>query len=138
MTSAETLRSRVRERLAEQRTLVGELLRQREQLQGSLFARYGVCGKQSCACRTGRKHGPYYVLSTRSGGQGDFSYLDRSQAAKARSLVDSHRQFRAGMRRLKRVSTELVRLLKRYQAAMARQGGRKLGLVRRADVARNR
>ena len=137
MTSAETLRNRVRERLAAQRALVAELLRQREQIQGSLFARYGVCGKPSCACRTGRKHGPYYVLSTRSGGQGDFAYLDSSQAAQARNLVDSHRQFRAGMRRLKRVNTELVGLLRRYQAAMARQGDRRLGLIRRADLARN-
>ena len=63
-------------RLAEQRALVQSLLRLREQLQGSLFARYGECGKEGCVCRRGSKHGPYYVLSTRSGGQGGFAYLE--------------------------------------------------------------
>jgi len=128
MASPETIRSQVRKRLAAQRALVGQLLRLREQLQGSLFARYGVCGKEGCACRVGRKHGPYLVLSTRSGGRGDFAYLDPSQAEKARNLVVRYRQFQAGMRRLKRVNADLVSLLKRYQAAMARQGGLRFGL----------
>ncbi len=66
--------------LLEQRLLVEKLLRLREQLQGSLFARYGVCGKENCICRQGRKHGPYYVLSTRSGGKGGFAYLKGRRA----------------------------------------------------------
>ena len=96
----EDIRQRVRTRLQEQRALVEELLRRREQLPGSLFVRYGVCGKEGCACRTGQKHGPYYVLSTRSGGQGGFSYLDEQQMAEARALVKAYREYRTGMRRL--------------------------------------
>lgn len=128
MSGAEAIRDRVREKLAEQRSLVETLLQLREQLQGSLFARYGVCGKESCVCRTGRKHGPYYVLSTRSGGRGGFAYLEQRRVAKARDLVGRHRRFRTGLRRLRRVNAELVGLLGRYQAAMARRGSRKLGL----------
>src|SRR2546427_5440677 len=101
--STNQIRRRVREKPREQRKLVEELLREREQLQGSLFERWAVCGKDGCACREGRKHGPYYVLSTRSGGSGGFSYLPGSQAAEARDLVKRHRAFRTGMRRLKRV-----------------------------------
>jgi len=78
MREAEELRKRVRARLGEQRTLVQSLLRQRELLQGSVFARYGECGKEGCACRQGRKHGPYYVFSMRSGGKGAFAYLEGS------------------------------------------------------------
>lgn len=128
MLSADAIRTRVRERLAEQRRVVGQLLKLREQLGGSLFARYGVCGKDSCACRAGRKHGPYLVLSTRSGGKGDFAYLDGRQARDARGLVSRHREYRRGMRRLKRVNEELVALLKRYQAATTRQATVRLGL----------
>lgn len=128
MLSPELIRTRVRERLAEQRLVVARLLELREQLRGSLFARYGVCGKPSCACRSGRKHGPYLVLSTRSGGGGDFAYLDARQAREARALVTRYRRYREGMRRLKRVNAELVDLLKRYQAATARRGTQKLGL----------
>lgn len=128
MLSADDLRRRVQQRLLEQRALVRELLRRREQLRGSLFARYGVCGKENCVCRTGRRHGPYYVLSTRSGGKGGFSYLEGPLAEEARSLVSRHREFKAGLRRLRRVNAELLALLGRYQQAMSRRGGRRVGL----------
>jgi hypothetical protein len=124
----EDIRQRVRARLQEQRGLVEDLLKRREQLSGSLFVRFGVCGKQGCVCRTGQKHGPYYVLSTRSGGQGGFSYLDASQMAEARALVKAFREFKAGMRRLRKVSDQIVVLMRRYQDATTRQGSRRVGL----------
>jgi uncharacterized protein DUF6788 len=127
--SPDEIRRRVREKLLEQRELVEDLLRQREQLQGSLFERWAVCGKEGCSCREGKKHGPYTVLSTRSGGKGGFAYLEGSQAAEARELVKRHRVFKAGMRRLKRVGEQLVVLLRRYQESMARRGGRRVGLA---------
>ena len=79
-------------------------------------------------CRTGRRHGPYYVLSTRSGGKGGFAYLEGPRAAEARALVSRHREFQAGLRRLRRINAELVTLLRRYQQAMSRRGGRRVGL----------
>ena len=128
MMSAVAIRRRVQERLSEQRVLVRDLLRRREQLRGSLFERYGVCGKENCVCRTGRRHGPYYVLSTRTSGKGGFAYLEGPRAEEARALVTRYREFKAGLRRLRRTNAELVTLLRRYQQAMARRGGRKVGL----------
>lgn len=128
MATPEGIRSQVRKRLAEQRSLVERMLALREQLHGSLFARYAVCGKQGCACRQGRRHGPYYVLSTRSGGRGGFAYLAPSEAARARGLVAGHRSFRAALRRLRQVNQDLVGLLRRYGAATAKRGDKRLGL----------
>jgi hypothetical protein len=124
----EAIRSRVRTRLREQRALVFELLRRREQLKGSLFVRFGVCGKPGCICRTGQKHGPYYVLSTRSGGRGRFAYLEPSRLDEARALVRAFREYRAGMRRLRLTNERLVTLLRRYQEATARQGTARVGI----------
>jgi hypothetical protein len=124
----EAIRQRVRTKLQEQRALVEEMLRRREQLAGSLFVRFGVCGKEGCVCRTGGKHGPYYVLSTRSAGRGGFSYLDEQQMAEARALVKAYREYRAGMRQLSRVGEQLVVLLRRYQEATTREGTRRVGL----------
>jgi hypothetical protein len=126
MLDPDQLRERVRARLAEQRALVKRLLLLREQLPGSLFARYGTCGKETCTCRTGAKHGPYFVLSTRSAGRGGFQYLEEDQAEKAKGLVERHREFQDGIRKLRRVNAEVVTLLRRYQAAMARRGHQKL------------
>ncbi len=124
----ERIRQRVRTRLSEQRSLVEDLLQRRQQLAGSLFVRYGVCGKENCACRTGQKHGPYYVLSTRSGGRGGFAYLQQSQMAEAKALVTAFREYRAGMRRLRRVGEQIVTLLRRYQEITAREGSRRVGV----------
>jgi len=125
----EQIRGRIRETLAQQRRLVASLLRLREQLHGSLFVRYGQCGKAGCACRTeGRRHGPYYVLSTRTGGRGSFSYLDAPAAREARERVARYRAFRAGLKGLQRVNGSLVDLLRRYQQAQLRKTVRRLGL----------
>ena len=122
------IRQRVRTSLQEQRELVAELLRRREQLAGSLFVRYGVCGKEGCVCRTGQKHGPYYVLSTRSGGKGGFAYLAAARLSQARELVKAYREYRADMRRLRRVNEQLVALLRRYQEATTKRGSRRVGV----------
>src|ERR1700752_2401851 len=122
------IRQRVRTSLQEQRELVADLLRRREQLAGSLFVRFGVCGKQGCVCRTGQKHGPYYVLSTRSGGKGGFAYLEAERFSEARELVKAYREYRAGMRRLKKVNEQLFVLLRRYQEATSRRGSRRVGV----------
>src|SRR5262245_5308256 len=126
MTDPEVLRARIRARLQEQRVLVKRLLHLREQLPGSLFARYGTCGKETCSCRTGEKHGPYFVLSTRSGGRGGFQYLGDAQADAAKDHVGRHREFQDGLRRLRKLGAELVTLLKRYQAGMAQRGRKRL------------
>jgi hypothetical protein len=130
----EVIRRRVRGRLKEQRLLVQDLLHRREMLAGSLFERWGVCGKKGCACRAGQRHGPYYVLSTRSGGRGGFAYLDETQMAEARALVRAYREYRAGFRRLRRVNEQLVGLLRRYQEATVRAGGRRVGTSSRSTV----
>jgi hypothetical protein len=125
----EQIRGRIREALARQRRLVSSLLRRREQLQGSLFVRYGRCGKAGCACQTeGHRHGPYYVLSARTGGRGSFSYLDAPTARAARARVAQYRAFRAGLQSLRRVNGSLVGLLQRYQQAQLRKTVRRLGL----------
>ncbi len=128
LTKQETLQRRIKARLKQQRTLVDSLLTLRQQLQGSLITRYGQCGKQNCVCRRGQRHGPYYVLSTRSGGSGGFTYLERTDAEQARQMVRRFRAFRTGLKRLQRFNQELVELLRRYQLGSAREGGRQLGI----------
>lgn len=126
MTRTAALRKRVQTYLAEQRELVRTLLRLRAQLQGSVFARFGECGKEGCACQTGEKHGPYYVLSSRSAGKGTYVYLDGERVDEVRDLVQQSREFRQGLTRLRKLNQELVVALKTYQKATARTGARKL------------
>jgi hypothetical protein len=128
-TDPAVLRKQVQRLLARQQELVRGLLAQRELVQGSLFTRYGTCGKEGCACREGKGHGPYFVLSARSKAGGAFVYLSKEQAQEARRLVTAGRNYRLGVARLKALNEELIELMKRYQRAQAKAGGRKLGMA---------
>jgi len=128
VTDPEAIRKRVLAHLAEQRSLVETLLSLKEQLQGSVFARYQECRKQGCACSRGEKHGPYYVFSKRSGGKGSYAYLGEEDVPTVRDLVARSREFRAGMKRLQKVNAGLVARLREYQTATAQKGVRRLGL----------
>jgi hypothetical protein len=123
-----SLRKQVQRQLVRQRALVKELLALRDQVQGSVFARYGTCGKEACACRTGKGHGPYTVLSTRGGGRAAFVYLSRDQTRAARQFVAAGRSYRQGMAQLKAINESLLDLMRRYQRAVARSCGRRLGV----------
>ena len=125
---ADTQQKRILRLLTRQRALVSTLLELRRQLRGSVFTRYGTCGKAGCACREGEGHGPYFVLSTRSAGAGGFAYLDARQAAEARTRVAGYRRFRGGLRRLRTLNRELLEALQRYQEAVARREGLRMGL----------
>ena len=48
--------------------------------------------------------------------------------SQARSLVKAHREYRTDLRRLRKVNEQLVVLLRRYQEATARRGGRRVGI----------
>jgi len=122
----DTLRQRVRARLHEQRTLVEKLLQRRELLAGSLFMRWGVCGKKGCICQTGQKHGPYYVLSRRSAGRGGFIYLDKERAGEARALE--------ALGRLSQEAGDLESALTYYQRAAAANPNERAALRRAATL----
>ena len=127
--STQQLRKRIRAQLGEQRSLTQSLLKLREQIRGSLFVRYGKCGKAECSCHLGRGHGPYFVYSSGSRGRGAFAYLGEHDATVAKQLIDRSRAFKREMRRLKKVNEELLVLLRRYQAAAGKRGARRLGIA---------
>lgn len=126
MTRAAALRKRAHTLLLEQRELVRSLLRLRAQLAGSLFTRYGECGKEGCCCQQGEKHGPYYVLSSKVEGKSSFVYLAGEHVGEAKDLVTRSREFRKGLTRLRKVNQSLVVALRQYQKLSARSGARKL------------
>ena len=125
MTRAAAVRKRVHSLLLEQRELVRGLLRLRAQL-GSLFTRYGECGKEGCCCQQGDKHGPYYVLSSKVEGKSSFVYLAGEHVGEAKDLVTRSREFRKGLTRLRKVNQTLVVALRQYQKLSVRSGTRKL------------
>jgi hypothetical protein len=126
MASLVHLEQGIRDRLIEHESLVDALLQERAQIRGSLFSRFAVCGKTGCACARGEKHGPYYVLSSRSGGEGAFIYLKEDQVSRVRELVNRHRRFRKGLRRLRGLSSKLQAMLENYETSATLAGSRQV------------
>ena len=118
----------IRDRLIEHESLVDALLQEKEQIRGSLFSRFAVCGKAACACMQGEKHGPYYILSSRSGGDGSFIYLKEGQVGRVRELVNRHRRFKKGLKRLKGLSSKLHSMFERYETSASQAGSRQAGV----------
>lgn len=75
-------------------------------LAGSVSATYRTCGKPSCVCHRGERHGPYLHVSYREGGRTRSYYVraDRHEAVRegteawqrfqqiARELAEHHRE----------------------------------------------
>ena len=64
-----------------------------------------------------------------SGGSTQEAELPSSEVAWRAKASPSESPFAQGLRRLRKVNAELMALLRRYQHAMARQGGRRVGLT---------
>ncbi|MEO8499492.1 MAG: DUF6788 family protein [Vicinamibacteria bacterium] len=118
----------IRVSLMEHDSLVDALLQEREQIRGSLFSRFAVCGKPNCGCAQGERHGPYYILSSRSGGEGAFIYLKQEQVSRVRELVNRHQRFKKGLKRLKGLSSKLHALFEKYESSAAQAGSRQADL----------
>jgi hypothetical protein len=82
-----------------------------ELLRASYVEQFLTCGKPTCPCHQGRKHGPYSYL-TQSLGAGQirkFLLKSREQQTQARQGTAAYSQFVEGLEELSQVNAELLR-----------------------------
>lgn len=80
-------------------------------LRGSVIEQFLSCGKANCACRQGKKHGPYYYLKT-SLGVGKIhqvSLKSPAQQEQARQGSTAYVQFMEQVEELSQINAELLR-----------------------------
>lgn len=80
-------------------------------IRGSVVERFGTCGKPTCACHAGAKHGPYYFLTQCIAvGQIRKFMLKTSQTqARARDAVAAFNGFYDQLEELSQINAELLR-----------------------------
>ena len=80
-------------------------------IRGSVVERFGTCGKPSCACHSGAKHGPYYYLTqcVAVGQIRKFLLKTPESQATARDAVDAFNRFYDLMEELSQINAELLR-----------------------------
>lgn len=102
-----------RETLQRQRArLLRRLKSPQNLLAASLVELYSRCGKPSCRCRQGFKHGPAYYLSWREEGRTQMLYVPKSMLEEVRQGIEQWKTAGA----LGKVNLKLLRLRKVKQS----------------------
>jgi hypothetical protein len=78
---------------------------------GSLVEQYVTCGKPTCRCAKGAKHGPLYYLYWKEQGRSRSLYVPRDQVKELRSHISNYRRFQV----------ELAAVLRRQLRAWQRR-----------------
>jgi hypothetical protein len=81
-----------------------------ETLRGSLLERYLTCGKLSCKCARGKRHGPVWYLSVTLGpGRTTGITVAAHQAEQARRWIDNYHQVKERLEKISDINRELLR-----------------------------
>jgi len=108
--------SRWRQRISQLRKIRGRLedhlMRPKAMRVGSVVRQYMFCGKASCACHRDpqKKHGPYYYLSYKEGGQSRYKYLGKATSVEV-ERARNYQVFQRGMAQLGKMHREIIDLL---------------------------
>ena len=91
--------------------LVQQLAVPPQAIRASVVERYGTCGKASCSCHRGSKHGPYYYLTqcVAVGHVRKFLLKGAQTQAAARAAVAAYNTFYDGLEELSQINAELLR-----------------------------
>jgi hypothetical protein len=66
-------------------------------LAGSLVAQYTTCGKPTCRCARGRKHGPAYYLYWKEQGRSRSRYVPREHVSAVRRQIRAYEHFQTAL-----------------------------------------
>lgn len=80
-------------------------------IRASVVERFGTCGKASCSCHRGAKHGPYYYLTqcVAVGHMRKFLLKGPRALDTARTAVSAFNTFYDGLEELSQINAELLR-----------------------------
>lgn len=82
-----------------------------QSIRASVVERFGTCGKASCPCHQGAKHGPYYYLTQclAKGHVQKFLLKSSAEQTAARAATTAFNKFYDGLEELSQINTELLR-----------------------------
>jgi len=113
---ASTVRHEINGLETERAAVLRTILELRHLFAASLSIVYRTCGKPTCACARGDRHGPYYSLSVQSGGRNDRYHLSEREAEKAGPAIERYRLFIRSLRRLRALDRRIETLARKLQS----------------------
>jgi hypothetical protein len=97
---------------------VRDVIGDRPMVAGSLVEQYVTCGKPTCRCARGAKHGPLYYFYWKEEGRSRSLYVPRDQVTELRGQLDNYRRFQAELNAVVR------RQLRAWQRRLQKGGDR--------------
>ena len=97
-------------------TKSGRSPRKIEPLPGCLSATYQRCGKPTCRCSHGQRHGPYWSRFWREGGRRRRAYVRPSDVASVREGIAAWRELHPPARSARDLLAELRGLFREIEA----------------------
>src|SRR5581483_5614988 len=91
---------------------VGGLLPKTAPLRGARVADRKVCGKSTCRCARGERHGPYLSLRWREGDRQCRRYVRRADAERISAAIEAWRRLHPPAYRARQELAALRRLLR--------------------------
>lgn len=79
-------------------------------LRGSLVERFVTCGKSTCKCARGERHGPlYYLTVSRPGGRSQGLYIAPDRLPEIRAWLANYQRLKGHLEAISELNRELVR-----------------------------
>lgn len=107
--------SRLRQKVIRARKLRGEeidkLLHPKPMVIGSFYEVYKTCSKPNCACKKGKRHGPFPALSISIGGKRSLKMVRKEDISIIREKARAYQSFQRGLARVRRLNKEIDLLL---------------------------
>jgi hypothetical protein len=98
--------------------LQSKLSTPKSMIEGCIHKIYKKCGNPKCYCATGKKHGPYWALSTKTGGKTKITYISDADTLKK---AFAYKRYNKDLARLRKMNEKIyfwLRILRdRYTKA---------------------
>ena len=103
--------SRVRQNIIQARQLRGKqiekLLHPKPMIIGSLYEVYKTCSKPNCACKKGKRHGPFPALSISLGGKRSMKMVRKEDLPVVREKAKIYQSFQQGLAKVRKLNKEI-------------------------------
>ena len=100
--------AKVSARKRERQRLLRELSGLTRLIHGSFFERFSTCGRPTCACHQGQRHGPRGYLTIKEGRRQRQFYVPQSQTDAVRDGIQQYHRLRELVERISSINLELM------------------------------
>ena len=80
---------------------------------GAVCVQWRTCGKPTCKCARGERHGPYYTWFWRSKGKLIAQYVKREDVDAVRAECQANREFQRDLRQTRKDAQQLLQRLRK-------------------------